>query len=204
MKKGIIVATALVGIVGGFALSQTALFSSAQEQNYLTAAEAKKLALQQFDGTVIEYDFDKDDRTPHYEFEIKNDNEKVEIEVNALNGEAQIVERKTLKTQGTTTTTNTNQSTEATQSEVSQSTQSTAQALISKSEAIAIAQTKATGTVTKAKLDTDDGIQVYEIEIKNGQTEYDYEIHAITGKILKFDVDIDDNDDLYDDDNNND
>ena len=204
MKKGIIVATALVGIVGGFALSQTALFSSAQEQNYLTAAEAKKLALQQFDGTVIEYDFDKDDRTPHYEFEIKNANEKVEIEVNALNGEAQIVERKTLKTQGTTTTTNTNQSTEATQSEVSQSTQSTAQALISKSEAIAIAQAKATGTVTKAKLDTDDGIQVYEIEIKNGQTEYDYEIHAITGKILKFDVDIDDNDDLYDDDNNND
>lgn len=44
----------------------------------------------------------------------------------------------------------------------------------------------------KAKLDTDDGIQVYEIEFKVGRTEYDFDINARTGAIVKSDVDYDD------------
>lgn len=99
MKKGIIIATALVGIAGGVAIGQTSLFGSAENEEFLTAAEAKKIALQQFNGTVIEYDFDRDDRIPHYEFEIKNDTEEVEVEVHAINGDAKITERKSLKTQ---------------------------------------------------------------------------------------------------------
>lgn len=45
---------------------------------------------------------------------------------------------------------------------------------------------------TKAKLDKDDGISVYEIEFRRGSTEYEYEIHATSGKILDWDKDIDD------------
>ena len=37
----------------------------------------------------------------------------------------------------------------------------------------------------KAKLDTDDGVQVWEIEFRAGKMEYDYEIKADTGAILK-------------------
>lgn len=237
MKKGIIIATALVGIAGGVAFGQTALFGSAQNEEFLTAAAAKKIALQQFNGTVTDYDFDRDDRTPHYEFEIKNDTEEVDVEVNAINGTAKITERKSLKnddkfedsfdqaeaeaeivrdtarqeTANATEKTVSNTQTVTTNTANANATQEqpklvpqTTEAIITKSQAIAIAQAKAAGTVTKAKLDEDDGIQVYEIEIKNGNTEYDFEIHASTGQILEFDTDYDDdndddNDDRYDD-----
>ena len=51
----------------------------------------------------------------------------------------------------------------------------------------------ADATITKAKLDYDDGRQVYEIEFivssGTGYTEYDYEIDAATGKIVSYDYD---------------
>lgn len=45
-------------------------------------------------------------------------------------------------------------------------------------------------TFVEAKLEEDDGVQVYEIEFYSGSTEYDYEIHAKTGDILDWDKDI--------------
>lgn len=41
----------------------------------------------------------------------------------------------------------------------------------------------------KAKLDYDDGLQVYEIEFLAGSTEYEYEIDALNGKILDYEWD---------------
>lgn len=40
-----------------------------------------------------------------------------------------------------------------------------------------------------ARLEFDDGIWIYDVEFHRDQTEYDYEIHAITGEILEFDQD---------------
>lgn len=50
-------------------------------------------------------------------------------------------------------------------------------------------------TFTKAKLDREDGIRIYEIEFLSGNKEYEYEINASTGKILDKDIDIEDFDD---------
>lgn len=51
----------------------------------------------------------------------------------------------------------------------------------------------ADATITKSKLDYEDGCQVYEIEFyvsgSSGYTEYDYEIEAATGKIVSYDHD---------------
>lgn len=44
----------------------------------------------------------------------------------------------------------------------------------------------------KTDLDTDDGLTVYEVEFKSGGYEYEYEIHAATGEILKCDKEWDD------------
>ena len=41
-------------------------------------------------------------------------------------------------------------------------------------------------------LDFDDGIWVYEVEFVVGNTEYEYEINAITGEIIKFETELDD------------
>ena len=42
----------------------------------------------------------------------------------------------------------------------------------------------------KCELDKDDG--VYEVEFKSGGVEYEYEINAVTGKVVKADRDMDD------------
>ena len=45
-------------------------------------------------------------------------------------------------------------------------------------------------TFTKVKLDTDNGKSVYEIEFTQGNTEYEYDIDAATGDILKQDTEV--------------
>ena len=52
---------------------------------------------------------------------------------------------------------------------------------------------------SKAHLDYDDGIRVYDIEFVAGDREYDYEINAHTGAIIEHDVERMEYDDYYDD-----
>lgn len=52
---------------------------------------------------------------------------------------------------------------------------------------------------SKAHLDYDDGIRVYDIEFVAGDREYDYEINALTGAILEHDSERMEYDDYYDD-----
>ncbi len=47
-------------------------------------------------------------------------------------------------------------------------------------------------TFLKAELDADDGVWKYEVEFKKGITEYEADIHAETGTIMKFEKDIND------------
>lgn len=99
MKKRIIIPTVLAGMLGGVILTQqTEIFSSAEKLELLSATEAKELALKQFNGDIIEFDFDRD-HAPHYEFEIINSTEKVEIVVDAQSGAVLITEREPIKQQ---------------------------------------------------------------------------------------------------------
>ena len=43
----------------------------------------------------------------------------------------------------------------------------------------------------RAEKDRDDGVWVYEVEFRHGRTEYDYEIHAVSGKIREYEKDRD-------------
>ncbi len=47
-------------------------------------------------------------------------------------------------------------------------------------------------TISKIELDNDDGRLIYEGEMKEGYLEYEFEVDAQTGAILKWDVEIDD------------
>ena len=69
--------------------------------------------------------------------------------------------------------------------------------LITKEKAEEIALNKAgltkdEATRIRTELDFDNGIWKYEVEIKDGRTEYDADIDAETGKVLKWEVDLDD------------
>lgn len=71
------------------------------------------------------------------------------------------------------------------------------EAEISENEAfqIALADAKLTAdelTHSKVRLDYDDGVLEYEVDLRVGYQEYDYDIDANTGDIRSKDVDIDD------------
>jgi uncharacterized membrane protein YkoI len=205
MKKFWLIPTALIAIGGGFVLAQTQIFTSAEENNAITAAKAKEIALQQFDGKIIEFEYDRDDAVPHYEFEMKTDSEKIEFDVNAATGEVTGIERENLKTVP-------EKATEMKQEIVRDVTgrdddddddddvsaqvtpDGNAATTITVDQAIAIAQAKANGTVVETELDNDDGVYLYEIELRNGNVKYEFDIDATTGAILKFEEDLDDND----------
>ncbi len=50
-------------------------------------------------------------------------------------------------------------------------------------------------TISKTKLDYDKGAYVYDVEFETAQTEYEYEINAVTGAIIKVEIEGIDNDD---------
>ena len=229
MKKLIIIPTVFLGIIGGYALAQSEIFSSAEQVSTITAAQAKEAALKAFDGKVVEFEYDHDDFVPHYDFEIVGVTEKVDLEVDAATGAVTITEREAVKNtaqpsvqqaiekvenqvdaavtnaqvtaqtavqqvteqkSATTAPTNEQQATTKTQTANPPASSQQTSGIITKAQAIAIAQQKANGTVTEAEYDADDN--EYEIEIKNGNIEYDFEIDARTGAILAYNEDIDD------------
>ncbi|MBU9713479.1 PepSY domain-containing protein [Evansella tamaricis] len=61
--------------------------------------------------------------------------------------------------------------------------------IISMSEAITIALSVIDGTVKEVELEKDDGVLYYEVEIKYGGEDYDIDINAYTGEIIKVDDD---------------
>lgn len=64
---------------------------------------------------------------------------------------------------------------------------------VERAKQIAVSHAGVSGaSFTKVELDTDDGIAVYDIEFKVGNTEYDYEINAASGAIISSSLEIDD------------
>ena len=216
MKKSIIISTVFVGLVGGYAFAQSDIFTSAEKAATITAAQAKEAALKAFDGNIVEFEYDRDDATPHYDLEIVGLAEKVDLKVNASTGAVTITEREAVnntsqssvkqtsekvENQVDAAVTNTQTPVQQVTEQVQQPTAKTqtnnapapseqASGMITKAQAIAIAQQKASGTVTEVEYDDDD--YEYEIEIKNGNTEYNFEINARTGAIVSFEEDLDD------------
>jgi len=64
---------------------------------------------------------------------------------------------------------------------------------VDKAKQIALSHAGVSGaSFKKVKLDTDDGVRVYEIEFKVGNVEYDYDIDASSGAIISSSSEIDD------------
>ena len=62
---------------------------------------------------------------------------------------------------------------------------------VERAKQIALAECPSGSTVVKCQFDWDDGRAEYEVEIRNGWTEYDFEIDAVTGTIFSRDIDND-------------
>lgn len=143
----------------------------------ITESQARAAALKVFSGTITSIEYDYDDRVPHYEIEIRGTNEKVDVHVNALTGIATITERETIRNQTNGQSANTNST-------------ASSRKIITQDQAISIAQQRASGTVIKVEYERDEN--KYEITIRNGRIEHDFEINARTGVIISYETDYDD------------
>jgi uncharacterized membrane protein YkoI len=196
MNKWMII-PALAGAVAisGVALANDSTDTANDTSSLLTLQEAKDLALQQYGGKVTEIELEKKKSGYVYDVEVKADGIEYDLDIDAKTGKIVLDSQSTDKRSAQEVSDDTAQQSTATNTlKVAESAQPRiADAkLLTSDQAIAIAKKKADGTVTKVELDSDDGRKHYDIEIKDGTYEYDFEIDAVTGKILEFEKDRDD------------
>ncbi len=159
-------------------------------QGTITADKAKEIALSHAgvkaaDAKYIKAEYDYDDGIKKYEVEFRKDNTEYEYEINAVSGKIIKAEKEVERENTKPVTTTTKPAAETNGDIIS----------LAKAKEIAVnkAGVKAADvTFVKAKLDRDDGIQVYEIEFCIGRVDYEFEINAKTGAVIDFEKDFDD------------
>ncbi|MEK5531755.1 PepSY domain-containing protein [Viridibacillus sp. FSL R5-0468] len=159
MKKMI---TALA-ITGSLAVSGVVAAAGIQTNSgkILSSEEITKKALSYVKGTVYKVELDKEKGVQVYEIDVRGKSKEYELTLDAKTGK--LLEKKTETTK------------------VSNSVNNKKVIGLAKAKEIALKSVK--GSVKKAKLDREDGI--YEIEIIRAGYEYDFDINAYTGKIVK-------------------
>lgn len=143
---------------------------TSQNKKNLSKKTIKKKAKKQVkNGKITSVRLKYDDGMAQYKVKLTKGNKKYELVYNSKTGklleyEWEIVSKKSSSTK-----------------------------YIGVAKAKSIAKKKAPkATIVKVEFEKDDGIPVYEISMIEGIYEYDVEIHAKTGKILKFEKEIDD------------
>lgn len=143
----------------------------------------------------LEYD---DGRVECYEVEFQSGTTQYEYEIGPYDGAVWKAERETraaVPSSGTTigTSGNTVGSSAGNSSGATSGSSSLISAEAAKSAALAHAGVSASNVYEfKCELDRDDGVSRYEVEFKSGGMEYEYEIDAYTGAVLKAEQDRDD------------
>lgn len=156
---------------------------------YITQEEALKIANERVEGEVIEISLDSDDRRVHFDVEMKDGTYEYEFDIDAVSGDVFDFERDRDDDDSNPSKT---QSTSVQSGGTAQV--ANTEGALTMEEAIAIALNEVTGTVTDAERDDN----YYEIEVRDGNVEYEFDIDAFTGEILKFEKDTEDDDDLDD------
>lgn len=164
----------------------------------ITLKEAKSIALKHAGvssskATFVKAETDYEDGIQVYEIEFYSGNTEYDYEIKVSNGEIlsfdKDIENYTIPSSGS--------------GSGSSSTPSSNYIGVDKAKSIALKDaglSSSSVTFTKAKLDREDGVRVYEIEFFSSDKEYEYEINATSGKIRDKDVEFnDDFDDEWDD-----
>lgn len=146
----------------------------------ISADRAKEIALAKTGGgTVTKCKLEYEHGRKVYEIKIVSQNTSYELDVCVTNSQIYDYEQETVN--------DTHDNKQADSATNSSSTKITAE----RAKEIALAKTGG-GTVIKCEFDYDDGRAVYEIEIRNGRTEYEMNIGAEDGSIFDFEMDYDD------------
>lgn len=190
---------------------------SAGTKKQISVDEAKQIALAhanlaQKDVTFVKTKLDNEDNRIVYKIEFVISNIEYDYEIDAVSGEIissdsdveddnKKIQTETSQQQNSADHSNKDKakgsqehSTAQTQAPTAAPTQPAPSKIsVERAKQIAVSHAGVSGaSFTKVELDTDDGIAVYEIEFKVGNTEYDYEINAASGAIITSSLEIDD------------
>lgn len=177
---------------------------SASSSDYIGEAAAKEIAFThagvlESDVTILEIDFDYDWGVMMYEIEFWVGNAEYEYDVNARTGEVVKYERDSKDGDGNKKDSDDDNDYDYGQDDDGQSQGTSPQATDFIGETSAKSAALSHAGVTEGdissyriELDYDDGRYVYEIEFNIGSMEYDYDIDAMTGTVLKYEHELDD------------
>lgn len=160
---------------------QNTSLSNTSTQNTITVEEAKNIALNHANlktANFVKAELESEDGRLVYEVEFYVDNVEYDYKIDAISGQIlsfdnEIESRVYVQTP-------------------SETSQNTITAEKAKSIALNHAQVSESSVrKMKVELERENGRLVYQVEFKVNNTEYDYEIDAATGEIVKFEKDID-------------
>ena len=189
---------------GEITSAETSASSSVQD-NYIGEDAAKDIALShagvnEADVTGLRARFDIDDGKEQYDVEFWVGNTEYDYEINAVTGQiiSYDIDTENAPPQTVAPAATTSAEVTAAPPEVTASTTAAAQQGYIGEEAAKAAALKHAGLTEnnvygiKVKFDIDDGRAKYEVEFRSESTEYDYEIDAVTGNVLSFEKDVND------------
>ena len=171
------------GSVGTEAVGVAKKANKANKTKKISADKAKKIALgdaklAEKDVTFVKVELEFEDNRLVYDVEFYSGNVEYDYDIDAVSGAIvsadKDIENYVIPAQP---------STEAQASEIS----------VEKAKQIALSHAGVSSArFTKAKIDYENGVKVYEIEFKVGNMEYEYDINVLNGAIVSSSAEIDD------------
>lgn len=142
-------------------------------QDMITVEEAKKIALSEAEGRVESIELERANGNQYYEIDIEDGKEDYDIKINALDGKVISINKER----------DDDDDNDQSGKEVN------GENIISEQKAIELAEKEVNGTMKEIEKDEDDGQILYEVELKTNKGEADVDIDAVTGKVLKVELD---------------
>ena len=171
------------GSVGTEAVGVAKKANKANKTKKISADKAKKIALgdaklAEKDVTFVKVELELEDNRLVYDVEFYSGNVEYDYDIDAVSGAIvsadKDIENYVIPAQP---------STEAQATEIS----------VEKAKQIALSHAGVgSARFTKAKIDYENGVKVYEIEFKVGNMEYEYDINVVNGAIVSSSAEIDD------------
>ncbi|MFC4355183.1 PepSY domain-containing protein [Chryseomicrobium palamuruense] len=142
--------------------------------DFIGEERAKEIAAETGKGDIVSFSLDTDDGRAHYDVEMKDGQLQYEFDIDAVTGDVRDYEEDREDDDSNATNNGT-------------VTSATDQKMLTQDEAVAKVQDRVSGTLTKFELDDNQ----YELEFRDGSTEYEIEMNPYTGDIIEFEKDND-------------
>ena len=175
------------GSVGTEAVGVAKKANEANKTKKISADKAKKIALgdaklAEKDVTFVKVELEFEDNRLVYDVEFYSGNVEYDYDIDAVSG-AIVSADKDIENYVIPAQPSTEATTKAQASEIS----------VEKAKQIALSHAGVgSARFTKAKIDYENGVKVYEIEFKVGNMEYEYDINVVNGAIVSSSAEIDD------------